>query len=84
MSNPILERIKHIYIYFIVWIIIAIIQALLIIFATDIRYYVAIVDSLVFNVLFALLAVTIWYPIRYSNPDGKLSFRIIFTYLDCW
>jgi len=81
MSNPILERIKHIYIYFIVWIIIAVVQALLIIFATDLHYYIAIVDSLVFNVLFALLAVTIWYPVRYSNPDGKLSIRIIFTYL---
>ncbi len=81
MSNPILERIKHIYIYFIVWVIIAVIQAFLIIFATDLRYYIAIVDSLVFNIVFALLAVTIWYPIRYSNPDGKLSIRIIFTYL---
>jgi len=81
MSNPILERIKHIYIYFIVWIIIAVVQALLIIFATALHYYIAIVHSLVFNVLFPLLAVTIWYPVRYSNPDGKLSIRIIFTYL---
>ena len=53
MSNPLLERIKHIYIYLIVWITIAVIQALLIIFATDLQYYIAIVDSLVFNVIFA-------------------------------
>jgi two-component system LytT family sensor kinase len=81
MSNPILERLKHIYIYLIVWIIIAFIQALLIIFATDVQLYVAITDSLVFNILYALLAVTIWYPIRYSNPEGKLTFRIAITYL---
>lgn len=81
MSNPILERIKHVYIYLIVWFIIAVIQVLLIIFATDLKLYVAIADSLVFNILYAFLAVTIWYPIRYSNPEGRLSFRIALTYL---
>ncbi|MCK4746102.1 MAG: hypothetical protein KAT15_03665, partial [Bacteroidales bacterium] len=81
MSNPILERIKHVYIYLIFWVIIAVIQALLIIFATDLPPYVAITDSLVFNILYALLAVTVWYPIRYGNPEGKLSIGIAITYL---
>lgn len=81
MSNPLIERIKHIYIYAIVWAVISILQTILIIFATDLKLYVAITDSLVFNVLFAFLAVTIWYPIRYSNPEGKLSVGIVITYL---
>jgi sensor histidine kinase YesM len=81
MSNPLLERIKHIYIYLIVWVVIAIIQALLIIVATDLPYYITIVDSLVFNILYALLAIIIWFPVRYSNPEGKMSFRIALTYL---
>jgi len=81
MSNPFLERIKHVYIYLTVWFIIAVIQALLIIFATDLKTYVAIADSLVFNILYAFLAVTVWYPIRYGNPDGKLSIGIVITYI---
>jgi len=81
MSNPLIERIKHIYIYAIVWAVISILQTILIIFATDLKLSVAIVDSLVFNILFAFLAVTIWYPIRYSNPEGKLSVGIVITYL---
>jgi two-component system LytT family sensor kinase len=81
MSNPIIERIKHIYIYLIVWLIISILQTLLILFATDIEFYVAVTDSLVFNLLFAFLAVTVWYPIRYGNPEGKLSVGIVITYL---
>lgn len=81
MSNPILERIKHIYIYLIVWLTIAVIQVFLIFFATDLKIYVAISDSLVFNFLYAFLAITIWYPIRYSNPEGKLSIRIAITYI---
>jgi len=81
MSNPLIERIKHIYIYAIVWAVISILQTILIIFATDLKLYVAITDSLVFNVLFAFLAVTVWYPIRYGNPEGKLSIGIVITYL---
>ena len=81
MSNPLIERIKHIYIYVIVWLVITILQTLLILFATDLKFYVALTDSLVFNVLFAFLAVTVWYPIRYGNPEGKLSVGIIITYL---
>lgn len=81
MANPILERIKHVYIYLIVWVVIAVIQTLLIVLSSDLELYVGLADSLVFNVLYALLAVALWYPIRYSNPDGKLSVRIIFTYL---
>ena len=81
MSNPLIERLKHIYIYVIVWLVISILQTFLIILATDLKLYVAITDSLVFNVLFAFLAVTVWYPIRYGNPEGKLSFGIVITYL---
>ena len=81
MSNPFIERLKHIYIYFIVWLIIAILQTLLIAFATDLKFYVALTDSLVFNALFALLAITVWYPIRYGNPEGKLTVGIVLTYL---
>jgi two-component system LytT family sensor kinase len=72
MSNPILERLKHIYIYLIVWFIIAFIQALLIIFATDVQLYVAITDSLVFNILYALLAVTSWLYLGYTVLKGIL------------
>lgn len=81
MSNPLIERIKHIYIYAIVWAVISTLQTILIILATDLKLYVAITDSLVFNVLFAFLAVTVWYPIRYGNPEGKLSVGVVITYL---
>lgn len=81
MSNPIIERIKHFYIYVIVWLIISVLQTLLILLASDLEFYVALTDSLVFNVLFALLAITVWYPIRYGNPEGKISIGIVLTYI---
>ena len=64
----------------IAWFVIAIIQTLLILFSTDLEFIIALTDSLVFNFLYAVLAMTIWYPIRYGNPGGKLSLGIIVTY----
>ena len=81
MANPFLERNKHLYIYGITWMFIAIIQTLLILAATDLKLYIALTDSLVFNFIYAILAVMVWYPIRYGNPEGKLSLSIIITYL---
>jgi two-component system LytT family sensor kinase len=81
MSNPLIERLKHLYIYVIVWLIISMLQTILIIIASDLKFHVALTDSLVFNVLFAFLAVTVWYPIRYGNPEGKLTIGIVITYL---
>ena len=81
MANPFLERSRHLYIYGVTWLVIAAIQTLLILFATDLEFYVALTDSLVFNLLFALFAMTVWYPIRYGNPEGKLKAGIVVTYL---
>ncbi len=81
MPNPFLERNKHLYAYGITWLFIALIQTFLIYFAADLELYVALTDSLVFNFLFAVLAMTIWYPIRYGNPEGKLSLSIVITYI---
>lgn len=81
MANPLLERSRHIYFYLIFWSVIALIQFLLIFLFYDIPFTAAIADSLIFNLLFALLAVVIWYPVGYGNPEGKLNLNIVVTYL---
>lgn len=80
MANPFLERSKHIYIYGITWLVIASIQTILILISTDLEFYVALTDGVIFNFIYAVMAMTIWYPVRYGNPQAKLNLRIIITY----
>lgn len=81
MPNPLLEPKRNILIYAIAWIIIALVQAVFAIFLYKIDPLIGIIDSLVYNGLFALIAIALWFPIRYYNPDGKINFPTIFFYL---
>jgi len=81
MSNPLIERKQNIIIYAGAWIIIAFVQAIFAIFLYKIDPLIGIIDSVVYNGLFAMIAIALWFPIRYNNPDGKINFRTIFFYI---
>ena len=81
MSNPLLERNRNILIYAGAWLIIALIQAIFAIFLYHNKPLIGVIDSLVYNGLFAVITLALWYPIRYYNPDGKINFPTIFFYL---
>jgi two-component system LytT family sensor kinase len=81
MANPIFERRQNTYIYFLVWFLIAAIHLLAGIIYYNLPFVVAAADSLVYNGLFALIALIIWYPVRYNNPEGKITFYGLITYL---
>jgi len=81
MANPIFERRQNTYIYFLIWFLIAGIHLLAGIIYYHLPFIVAAADSLVYNGLFALIAVIIWYPVRYNNPEGKITIYGLITYL---
>ncbi len=81
MANPIFERRQNSYIYFLVWFLIAGIHLLAGIIYYNLPFIVAAADSLVYNGLFALIAVILWYPVRYNNPEGRITFYGLITYL---
>jgi two-component system, LytTR family, sensor kinase len=81
MSNPFFERRQNIYIYVLVWFLISGIHFLTGTIYFDLPFIVAAADSLIYNGLFALIAVILWYPVRYNNPEGKFSLSSLITYL---
>lgn len=81
MSNPFFERRQNIYIYILVWLLISTIHLLTGIIYYDLPFIVAAADSLVYNGLFALISIILWYPVRYNNPEGRVSFSSLVTYL---
>jgi len=81
MANPIFERRQNVYIYLLVWLLIAGLHFLAGIIYYNLPYLVAAADSLVYNGLFALIAIILWYPVRYNNPQGKVTAYGLITYL---
>ncbi len=80
MANPLFERKRNIYFYTTLWILIVGVHSILGIIYYDLSILMAVTDSLVYNGLFALIAVILWYPVRYNNPEGKISLRSLVTY----
>jgi two-component system LytT family sensor kinase len=81
MANPFFERKQNIYLYVLVWLLISVIHFLTGTIYFNLPFIVAAADSLTYNGLFALIAVILWYPVRYNNPEGKVSFYSLVTYL---
>jgi two-component system, LytTR family, sensor kinase len=81
MINPITGNKVYLLAYILVWVIFAVIQ-------TSIEYFVfntslgfAISDSLVFNFLFVILGIAIWYPVRYMSFSDKRVIQGILNHL---
>ena len=72
MNHPIFGNRKHICIYFAVWIAIAAIHILLLRTVYSIKTSVAISDGVVFNMLFSLLGIPLWYIVAYAKR-GRYS-----------
>ena len=81
MANPLFERKQNIYIYAMVWFLISGIHFLAGIIYYNLPFIVAAADSLIYNGLFALIAIVLWYPVRYNNPEGKINLYSLVTYL---
>ncbi|NQV01905.1 MAG: histidine kinase [Bacteroidia bacterium] len=80
MQHPVFQNTKTIILYFGIWILLAGIQFSILIFQYHFPLEIALADSLIFNMLFAVIGLTIWFIVRYSSPT-KTRFNIIFNHL---
>ncbi len=79
MKHPILQNIKTASIYFGIWILIAGIHFFLLSFYYNIPLQNSIADALVFNSIYSILGLILWFAIRYAQPkDPSFSTLIIY------
>jgi two-component system, LytTR family, sensor kinase len=71
MINPITGKRVYFTAYTLVWIIFAVIQTSVEFFVFNTTLGFAITDSIVFNLLFFLLGIAIWFPVKYMSFSEK-------------
>lgn len=82
MSNPIIKSTRHLLIYTTTWIIYTGISIFFYKLAfKDLSFSIALLDGLVFNGLFAIIGIFIWYPVYYSSIEKRKWLNIIFNHL---
>jgi len=67
MVNPITGKKVYMLAYLLVWFMLAIIQTSIDFFVFDTSFIFAVADSMVFNFLFLILGIVMWFPVRYMS-----------------
>lgn len=81
MIHPIAGKKTTILIYSTVWIMVFGIHAFFLYRARDASFEVALTDSLVYNGLFMLFGLGIWYPVRFLNTLEPTRFSFVLNHL---
>lgn len=81
MLNPISKNRNYILAYIAIWITIILIHTFIINFFYGVDSIVSISDSVVFNMLFALLGLNLWYIIRFNLKETQNIFDLLFNHL---
>jgi LytS/YehU family sensor histidine kinase len=81
MLNPISKNRNYILAYIVIWITIFLIQTFIINFFYGVDSLISIGDSAIFNTLFALLGLNLWYVIRFNLKETPKLFDLLFNHL---
>jgi sensor histidine kinase YesM len=80
-KNPIFKSYKTRLLYLFIWMVIAGAQILIINATRRFLLEYVIIDSLVFNLLFAALLIPVWYPVRFNGWEHKTWQFNVFVHL---
>ena len=81
MQHPFLKNLQSISLYIGMWILLAGIHFSILFFLYDQDFVISLSDSLLFNLLYCLLAIPVWYAVRYSQSGIKNTFNILFSHV---
>ncbi len=81
MTQPVFSNTKSISVYFGAWILLMGIHFSIFYFVYYFPLEIAIADSFVYNFLFSIIGISMWYVVRYSIPDQKNLWNVAFNHL---
>jgi two-component system LytT family sensor kinase len=79
--HPILRNRKNLIGYAIIWLIIGIVNTFILSYFYDFRISISLLESFIFNLLFASLGIGIWYPVYYTDIEKNNIVNILTNHL---
>lgn len=81
MDHPITQKFKYLLIYAGIWLVVLAIHAATLTFLYNMPLEKAIVDGLVFDTIFAVLGIALWYPVFYNDIEKQVFGNLIVNHL---
>jgi len=79
--HPIFNKTRNIVYYLIIWGAIAVVHAIVLDHYYGFSLLISIADSVVFNALFSIIAIGLWYTVRYNSFDHKHTQDVIINHI---
>lgn len=80
MFNPYFKNTYWFIGYLTIWLIIIILQFILLTVSADISITYTIVDTVIFNILFALIGLSLWFPVKFISFEHNSPIRILINH----
>jgi sensor histidine kinase YesM len=80
MIHPVLGKKRYLITYLIVWATVALVHSLLLYFYYDLPAYVAILDGVLYNGIYLLLGIGIWFIVNYNPFELKNLLNLILAH----
>lgn len=81
MQNLLSSDSKYRLFYWLVWAFLGILYAIMLIFIWSVDWQLALVDAIIFTLLFAVMGIAVWYIVRFSDVDQKNLINTLGTHL---
>lgn len=81
MTNPFTSNKKIITTYALMWFFLFVAQLCVIYFALNTGFYPALVDSIVFNLVYMVLGIGIWYTVRFNSLENYSAPKILLNHI---
>jgi sensor histidine kinase YesM len=80
MINPVIEHKKYLFIYIMIWALIILAHTFLLYYFYDLPGWVAFLDGFVYNVVYLILGLGIWYIVKFNPFELKNLFNLIIAH----
>jgi two-component system, LytTR family, sensor kinase len=81
LGNPILKKRAYLVNFIIIWVIIFMTHLSILRVFYELHLFISLSDSLIFNLLFAAIAIYIWFPVRYIKTDSTFIYRVLLNHV---
>lgn len=75
-SNPIFKKLSYFTIYLLVWLIVSAAYFGMLLWRSDLNFNVALLDSLIFNILLCGLGISFWYSAKFIPIESNSLYKI--------
>lgn len=80
MGNPFIKNFKVFTVYLLIWVFISLVHNVVIVFLLDVKLEQAFTESIVYNTLYFLLGISLWYTVSYNTLENYTPVKIFINH----